>query len=94
MSLCYCLKLLKKYEPLLSIKLRVLPDVKNLVDIFEPLNHLNLILQGKNINCINNYDAFNVFVAKLRMAILELKKNVTLFPNLNIVFEKNQISLI
>ena len=34
----------------------------NPVDIFEALNILNLILQGKNISRINDYDVNNAFV--------------------------------
>ena len=36
-----------------------------LVDIFESLNHLNLLLQGKNTNHMNNYDAICAFIVKL-----------------------------
>ena len=38
-----------------------------LVDIFESLNHLNLLLQGKNINPLNNYDAIRAFISKLAL---------------------------
>ena len=48
----------------------------NLVDIFKALNVLNLILQGKNINCINDYHAINAFVAKLEQSIVEFKKKM------------------
>ena len=36
-----------------------------LVDIFESLNHLNPLLQGKNTNHMNNYDAIHTFIVKL-----------------------------
>ena len=38
-----------------------------LADIFESLNHLNLLLQGKNTNPLNNYDAIRAFIAKLAL---------------------------
>ena len=38
-----------------------------LVDIFESLNHLNRLLQGKNTNRMDNYDAISAFIAKLAL---------------------------
>ena len=38
-----------------------------LVNIFETLNHLNLLLQSKNTNCMNIYDAIRAFMAKLAL---------------------------
>ena len=35
------------------------------VDIFGSLNHMNMLLQGKNTNRMNNYDAISAFIAKL-----------------------------
>ena len=57
---------------------RVLSDVGKLVNIFKALNVLNLILQGKNINCINDYDTINTFVAKVEQSIVEFKKEMQL----------------
>ena len=51
----------------------------NLVDIFKALNVLNLILQGKNINRVNDYNATNAFVAKLGLGIIEFKRKCSLF---------------
>ena len=60
---------------------RVSSDVGRPFDNFEALNVLNLILQGKNINCINDYDVINTFVAKLERSIVQLKKgNIVSFP--------------
>ena len=36
----------------------------DLVDIFKVLNVLNMILPGKNINCINDYDVIKCFCGK------------------------------
>ena len=60
---------------LLSIKSKEFyPMWANLVNIFEALNDLNLILQRKNINRYNHYHAISAFTAKLRLDIVELKK--------------------
>ena len=66
----------------------------NLVDIFEALTYQNLILQGKNISCINDYDATDAFVAKLGLGIVKFKKKkAALFPKLVIAFEKIKLNL-
>ena len=66
----------------------------NLVDTFKKLNDLNLILQGKNINCINEYDAINTFMAKLDLGIIKFKKKMQLsFLNIDIALEKKQNEL-
>ena len=59
---------------------RVASDVGKPLDTFKTLNDLNLILQSKNFNYINDYVAINAFVAKLRLGIIQFKKNV-LFLN-------------
>ena len=48
----------------------------NFMDIFKALNDLNLILQDKNINY--DYDAINAFIAKLRLGIVQFKKEMHL----------------
>ena len=55
---------------------RVSSDVGRLLDIFEALNVLNLVLQGKNTNGINDYDTISTFVPKLELVIVELKKEM------------------
>ena len=63
-----------KQDFLLSIKLKKFHLILvNLVDIFEALNDYNLILQSKNINCINDCDAIDAFVAKLELGIVKFK---------------------
>ena len=54
----------------------------SLLDIFEALNDLYLILQGKNINCINDYDTVNTFLANLALGMFKVKKKIQL-PFLN-----------
>ena len=68
----------------LSIKLKkeFQLTLANFIDIFKALNILNLILQGKIIDRINDYDAIYAFVAKLEQAIVEFKKEMQL-PFLN-----------
>ena len=66
----------------------------NLVDILKALNVLKLILPGKNIDCINDCDVINAFVAKLELGIVEFKKETPLlfvgvnrappFPEINV----------
>ena len=66
-----------KQDLVLSIKLKELYLTKaNLMDILEALNDLNSILQGKNINCINDYDAINAFIIQLGLGIVKFKKEV------------------
>ena len=59
-----------KQDCLLFIKLKEFYlTLSNLTDIFKALNDLNLILQGKNINFINDYNAINTFIAKLGLTL-------------------------
>ena len=60
-----------------------------LVDIFQSFNHLNLLLQGKNTNCINNYDAIPAFIAKLALWQRRVQTgNASSFANLDAALEK------
>ena len=53
------------------------------VDIFGSLNHLNLLLQGKNTNRMNNHDAICAFIAKLGLWQRRVQKgNRAFFPTL------------
>ena len=64
------------------------------VNIFKELNVLNLILPGKNINRINDCDAVNIFVAKLELGIVELKKEMQLpFLNYTLPSRKTKLKL-
>ena len=65
-----------KPDHLLSIESKEFLTLADLVNIFEALDILNLILQGTNINHINGYDALSAFVAKLKLGIIELKKKM------------------
>ena len=69
---------------LLSIKLiEFNPMLAKLVDFFELLSDLNLLLQGKNIiKCTNDYNAINALVAKLVLGIVKFKREMQL-PFLN-----------
>ena len=79
---CFTLKLIEARSTL-SIELKeYYLTLGNLVDIFEALNVLNLILPGKNINHINDYNANNAFVVNVRLGIVEFKKKIQL-PFLN-----------
>ena len=52
------------------------------MDIFKPLNDLNLILQQKNINYINEYNDTNALMEKMGLEMIEFKKEMQLpFPN-------------
>ena len=65
-----------------------------LVDIFESLNHLNLLLQGKNTNRLNNYDAIRALIAKLALWHCRVQKgNAASFANLDAALEKRNINL-
>ena len=64
------------------------------VDIFDALNNLNLLLQGKKTNRLKDYDAINAFIAKLTLWIRRTKEgNATSFPNLDNALVKNIILL-
>ncbi|XP_076799889.1 protein FAM200C-like [Clavelina lepadiformis] len=65
-----------------------------LADIFQALNSLNLLLQGKNTNRINDYDAIHGFVAKLGLWHRRVQKgNAASFPNLDTALDKKGIEL-
>ena len=52
------------------------------MDIFESLNHLNLLLQGRNTNRMSDYDAIRAFIAKLGLWQRQVQKGDTAsFPN-------------
>ena len=64
------------------------------MDIFEALNNLNLLLQGKNTNRINSYDTIHAFMAKLGLWHRRVQNgNVASFPNLDTALEKKQNGL-
>ena len=59
------------------------------VDIFGSLNHLNLLLQGKNINRMIIYDSFCAFIAKLGLWQSRVQKgNAAFFPNFDAALEE------
>ena len=61
------------------------------VDIFDALNNLNKLLQGKNTNRINNYKAIQTFVAKLGLWKRRVAKgNADSFSNLDSALAKKQ----
>ena len=65
-----------------------------LVDIFDALNSLNKLLQGKNTNRINDYNAIQTFVAKLGLWKRRVAKgNAASFSNLDSALEKNKTEL-
>ena len=65
-----------------------------LVDIFGSLNHLNLLLQGKNTNRVNNYDAIRAFIVKLGLWQRRVQKgNAASFPNFDTALEEKSINL-
>ena len=65
-----------------------------LVDIFDALNNLNKLLQGKNTNRINDYNAIQTFVAKLELWKRRVAKgNAASFSNLESALEKNKTEL-
>ena len=65
-----------------------------LVDIFESLNRLNLLLQGKNTNRTNDCNVTHAFMAKLRLWYRRVHMgNVASFPNLDAALEKNEVDL-
>ena len=52
-----------------------------LVDIFEALNGLNLLLQGKNTNRMKDYDKIRTFIAKLGLWHRRVQRgNAASFP--------------
>ena len=61
---------------------KILSSLASLMDIFEVLKDLNLIWPGKNMNCINDYNAIDAFLEKLWLGIAKFKKKRQL-PFLN-----------
>ena len=69
------------HETLLFHKsIRWLFKVDMIACVFKMKNYLlffeAFVFAGKNINCINNYDAIDAFMAKLRLGIVEFKKEM------------------
>ena len=65
-----------------------------LVDIFEALNCLNLLLQGKNTNRIKDYDEIRTFIAKLGLWHRRVQRgNAASFPTLDIALENSKAKL-
>ena len=63
-----------------------------LVDIFESFNHMNLLLQGKNTNRMNDYNAIRACIAKLGCGSTEFKReieNETFFLSFDAALEKS-----
>lgn len=65
-----------------------------LVDIFEALNVLSRLLQGKNANRMDHYDSIRAFIAKLGLWVRRVQRgNAASFHNLDAALEKKQINL-
>ena len=65
-----------------------------LVDIFEALNCLNLLLQGKNTNCMKDYDEIRTFIAKLGLWHRRVQRgNAASFPTWDIALENSKAKL-
>ena len=65
-----------------------------LVDIFEALNCLNLLLQGKNTNCMKDCDEIRTFIAKLGLWHRRVQRgNAASFPTLGIALENSKAKL-
>ena len=65
-----------------------------LVDIFEALNVLNRLLQGKNSNRMDHYDSIHSFIAKLGLWLRRVRKgNTASFHHLDADLEKKKINL-
>ena len=65
-----------------------------LVDIFEALNCLNLLLQGKNMNCMKDYDEIQTFIAKLGLWHRRVQRgNAASFPTFDIALENSKAKL-
>ena len=66
----------------------------HLVDIFESLNHQNVLLQGRNTNRMSDYDAIRAFIAKLGLWQRQVQKgNTASFPNFDAALEERNINL-
>ena len=60
-----------------------------LVDISESLSHLNLLLQGRNANRMNDYNAIRACLAKLGLWQRRVQKgNAALFPSFDAALEE------
>ena len=69
-------------------------SLAHLVDIFESLNRINLLLQGKNINRINDYDVIRAFTAKLELCCRRVfKGEAASSPNLDVALKKSEVDL-
>ena len=65
-----------------------------LVDIFEALNCLNLLLQGKNTNRMKDYDEIGTFIAKLGLWHRRVQRgNAASFLTLDIALENSKAKL-
>ena len=65
-----------------------------LVDIFEALNCLNLLLQGKNTNRMKDYDEIRTFIAKLGLWHRRVQwGNAASFPTLDIALKNSKAKL-
>ena len=65
-----------------------------LLDIFEALNCLNLLLQGKNIDRMKDYDELWTFTAKLGLWHRRVQRgNAVSFPTLDIALENSKAKL-
>ena len=63
------------------------------MDIFESLNHLNLLLHGRNTNRMSDYDAICAFIAKLGLWQRRVQKgNAASFPNFDVALEEKNIN--
>ena len=65
-----------------------------LIDIFEALNCLNLLLQGKNTDRMKYYDELRTFIAKLGLWHRRVQGgNAASFPTLDIALENSKAKL-
>ena len=65
-----------------------------LVDIFEALSCLNLLLQGKNTDRMKDYDELRTFIAKLGLWHRRVQRgNAASFPTLDIALENSKAKL-
>nr|XP_039257154.1 protein ZBED8-like [Styela clava] len=65
-----------------------------LVDIFESLNKLNLLLQGRETNRITDYGFIRAYIAKLELWYRRAQQgNAASFPNLDTALDEKQIKL-
>ena len=65
-----------------------------LVDIFEALNCLNLLSQGKNTDRMKDYDELWTFIAKLGLWHRRVQRgNAASFPTLDIALENSKAKL-